>query len=162
MAIPREPKPKPQVDDDHSAHLCGKCNGTGFYCMGMLDGRPYSRTGFTCHPCAGTGWRVRIKRGRKQAVQLRKYRESRIAQVQGTLARLSEAEDQLARVQATLAAEVANGTKDVYLRGSRKQVLQLQHKVAQLDESATQQMDALQADDDEVDEAQSGGQYESL
>ena len=36
--------------------ICSKCNGTGKYCMGIENGRPYSRTGFTCYPCHGTGY----------------------------------------------------------------------------------------------------------
>ena len=156
MAIPTTPKPQPQADDDHTVHMCGKCNGTGFYCMGTLNDKPYSRTGFQCHPCGGTGWRVRIKRGRKQAVQARQYKENAIAQLKGTLARLSEAEDQLQRVQGDLAFQVANGTKEVYLRGSRKLVAQVEKKVEFLDQSVTTQMDAMQADDDAVDAAQGG------
>ena len=48
------PAKKPQPSANHYA--CGKCFGTGFYCMGTLNGKPYSHTGFTCYPCGGAGW----------------------------------------------------------------------------------------------------------
>ena len=35
---------------------CPNCGGTGFYCMGVENGQPYSRTGFSCFKCSGTGW----------------------------------------------------------------------------------------------------------
>jgi len=35
---------------------CSSCGGTGFYCMGVENGRPYSRTGFNCFRCDGSGW----------------------------------------------------------------------------------------------------------
>jgi len=51
--------PKPtNIDADHAATPCDKCAGTGFYCMGTENGRPYSQTGFTCYPCDGTGWKI--------------------------------------------------------------------------------------------------------
>lgn len=45
---------KPQPSENHRA--CSKCGGTGFYCMGLENGNPFSRTGFVCYPCNGTGW----------------------------------------------------------------------------------------------------------
>lgn len=62
-----EAKIKPAVDEFHTTSQCSKCGGTGFYCQGILDGRPISNTGFTCFPCNGTGWIVRWKRGAKKA-----------------------------------------------------------------------------------------------
>jgi DnaJ-class molecular chaperone len=35
--------------------VCPKCEGSGLYCMGTLDGRPFSPTGTTCWKCNGTG-----------------------------------------------------------------------------------------------------------
>ncbi len=35
---------------------CSKCNGTGFYCTHMHNGRPQSATGFDCWKCNGSGW----------------------------------------------------------------------------------------------------------
>ena len=64
------PKPKPQIDEFHTARICNKCSGTGFFCTHIVDGVPQSRTGFTCYGCDGTGWKVVIKRGQKQV-----YRE---------------------------------------------------------------------------------------
>ena len=67
MSSPTSPKPMPEVDEFHTAHECSKCGGTGFYCMGVENGRPYSRTGFRCYGCGGTGWKVTWKRGAKKA-----------------------------------------------------------------------------------------------
>lgn len=39
------------------AKPCGKCSETGFYCMGVNNGRPYSSTGFDCFSCNGTGYK---------------------------------------------------------------------------------------------------------
>ena len=41
-----------------NARVCNKCGGTGFYCMGTINDQPYSHTGFDCHPCHGTGWKL--------------------------------------------------------------------------------------------------------
>jgi len=57
----------PTLSSDQTAVLCSKCGGTGFYCMGTLNGSPFSTTGFTCFPCNGTGWIIKSKR-RKKAV----------------------------------------------------------------------------------------------
>ena len=54
---------KSKPSDNHT--LCLKCNGTGFYCMGTENGKPYSHTGFECYPCHGTGWKLPNKRIKK-------------------------------------------------------------------------------------------------
>ena len=35
--------------------ICPKCNGTGFFCLYVLDGQPHSNTGYKCWRCDGTG-----------------------------------------------------------------------------------------------------------
>lgn len=54
-------KPAPKVDENHVAVPCRKCNGTGKFCRGMLDGRPFSFTGFDCWTCRGSGWFIHKK-----------------------------------------------------------------------------------------------------
>ena len=50
-------------NDGKKYNCCSKCGGTGFYCMGVLDGNPYSHTGFKCYGCNGLGWKpVKSKR----------------------------------------------------------------------------------------------------
>lgn len=56
-------RPKPETDDRHTARQCSKCGGTGFYCQGVVNGKPVSNTGFKCYGCDGTGWKVAWKRG---------------------------------------------------------------------------------------------------
>jgi len=34
---------------------CPKCNGTGFFCLYILDEQPVSNTGYKCWKCNGTG-----------------------------------------------------------------------------------------------------------
>ena len=52
----------PACEPGYKAEPCWKCSGTGFYCMGTENGKPYSLTGFDCHPCNGTGYKVRKDR----------------------------------------------------------------------------------------------------
>jgi hypothetical protein len=59
-------KPRPEVDEFHTCRQCSKCGGTGFYCQGVVNGRPVSNTGFACYSCRGTGWQVSWKRGMKK------------------------------------------------------------------------------------------------
>ena len=54
-------KSQPKLVDNQTCHVCNKCGGTGFYCMGVLNGQPYSHTGFTCYGCKGLGWVVKKK-----------------------------------------------------------------------------------------------------
>lgn len=61
------PAKKPQPSPNHYA--CGKCFGTGFYCMGIHNGKPYSHTGFTCYPCGGAGWLLSKFPAKAPAVQ---------------------------------------------------------------------------------------------
>lgn len=35
---------------------CPKCSGSGFFCLGVVNGEPQSNTGFDCYKCHGTGW----------------------------------------------------------------------------------------------------------
>lgn len=58
-------KPKPQTGEDRSVCMCRKCSGTGMYVMEIRNGRPWSATGTMCYSCAGRGWIVRYKPGRK-------------------------------------------------------------------------------------------------
>lgn len=53
----RKALPPPVAPEGMKAITCWKCSGTGFYCMGIHDGQPYSHTGFVCHPCNGTGYK---------------------------------------------------------------------------------------------------------
>jgi hypothetical protein len=50
-------KTPPPAPEGYKARKCWKCSGTGFYCMGIHNGQPYSLTGFACHPCGGTGYK---------------------------------------------------------------------------------------------------------
>ena len=34
---------------------CLKCGGTGRWCLGIINGKPFSNTGFDCWSCDGTG-----------------------------------------------------------------------------------------------------------
>lgn len=59
-------KPKPQVDEQHNACICPKCNGSGVFATIVLDGVPYSPTGTTCWRCNGKGWQIKWKRGARK------------------------------------------------------------------------------------------------
>lgn len=53
------PSVRPQPDFDpltEECYACPKCGGNGFYCMGVINGEPYSHTGFICYGCGGAGW----------------------------------------------------------------------------------------------------------
>jgi len=60
--------PVPTLDDKHEAVPCMKCSGTGFFCLGILNGQPYSNTGFTCWRCNGTGYFIHTKKVEKAPV----------------------------------------------------------------------------------------------
>lgn len=60
-ASQNKPLPKPEAPEGYTVVMCWKCSGTGFFCMGTNNGKPYSLTGFDCWPCNGTGWRTRRK-----------------------------------------------------------------------------------------------------
>lgn len=53
--------------DGKKYNLCPKCSGTGFYCMGVINGNPFSYTGFVCYGCNGSGWKE-IKPRKKYAI----------------------------------------------------------------------------------------------
>ncbi len=73
MSVPTKIKPQPKYDaSTHKCMPCTKCGGTGFYCMGTLDGQPYSYTGFACRPCGGRGWKLRVLPGKRAEVQAAK------------------------------------------------------------------------------------------
>ena len=59
------PKPRPEAPGGMTVYVCPKCNGSGRYCSGILNGRPTSGTGFTCWNCEGVGYKFRKKRGAK-------------------------------------------------------------------------------------------------
>lgn len=61
-------KPQPAAPEGMEAVPCWKCNGTGFYCMGTVNGVPYSYTGYVCFPCGGEGWRYRKTRPAKKVL----------------------------------------------------------------------------------------------
>lgn len=56
------PKPRPVDEECFTYATCGKCGGTGKYSMGVMNGRPYSLTGFVCLSCRGLGYRPRKRR----------------------------------------------------------------------------------------------------
>ena len=63
MSIPTKIRTQPRYNQEtHTCKQCNKCGGTGFYCMGVMDGRPYSYTGFACNKCGGKGWQIRTKK----------------------------------------------------------------------------------------------------
>jgi hypothetical protein len=48
-------KGKPTYTYDVACTRCHVINGQRLYVMGMLNGQPYSRTGFDCYACGNTG-----------------------------------------------------------------------------------------------------------
>jgi hypothetical protein len=68
--IPATIKRQPAYNQEtHTCRQCNKCGGTGFYCMGVENGRPYSYTGFACRLCGGKGWQIRPKKAPKSALK---------------------------------------------------------------------------------------------
>ncbi len=71
LAVPTTKLPKPTYDaETEVCQECYKCGGTGFYCMGIENGKPYSHTGFDCFPCGGTGWIVKSKKSAEPACRV--------------------------------------------------------------------------------------------
>lgn len=71
LAVPTTKLPKPSYDTETEVcQECYKCGGTGFYCMGIENGKPYSHTGFDCFPCGGTGWIVKSKKSAAPACRV--------------------------------------------------------------------------------------------
>ena len=52
-------KSAPLATSERSVEICTKCYGTGAFCLGLLNGKPYSNTGFTCYRCSGSGYIVK-------------------------------------------------------------------------------------------------------
>ena len=87
-------RPQPKINSEYqTVHECLKCAGTGFFCLGVLDGVPYSNTGFDCHKCGGQGWIVRNKRGAKK-VYLSSSELTNL-QAHGSASTLKEANDKI-------------------------------------------------------------------
>lgn len=66
-----QPTIKPQPTN---TKVCNKCNGTGFYCMGYVNGQPFSQTGFVCYSCNGDGYKPIKKRLTKEE-KVQEYKE---------------------------------------------------------------------------------------
>ena len=96
LTVPTGTKPKPLTGEDEIAFECLKCGGTGFFCMGTENGRPFSLTGFDCYPCAGTGWMV-------ESVEKHEARERRQARAE---AKADEEREERALARAMEMAEI--------------------------------------------------------
>lgn len=57
----RIPLPKPIADEGTVYARCNRCGCTGRYCMSVVNGRPWSATGYTCIACGGLGYKLRNK-----------------------------------------------------------------------------------------------------
>lgn len=80
-----EVKPQPE-----NTNVCTKCNGTGFYCMGYINGQPYSQTGFTCYKCAGKGYTEKKKRVSKEDRLKEQYAAANTVTLRGSKAWIDE------------------------------------------------------------------------
>ncbi len=82
-----QPSIKPQPEN---TEVCPKCNGTGFYCMGYVNGQPYSQTGFDCFKCGSAGYIEKKKRLTREDRIKAQYEKANTVTLKGPRAWIDE------------------------------------------------------------------------